>query len=368
MPTIWFDFDNSPHVPVLLPIAREMRNRGYKTFFTARDVAQTVALLENAGEQHVVIDQIFPKQTVKKYYHTIIHSRHLKQVLKYVRPVCGVSHCSRSAILGAWLLGIPSLTMYDYEYINKAIQNRFCTKVLIPEAVDDQAVNDAGINPKNLSRFPGLKEQLYLGDYQPTPYFYDTYGIPNNGRVIITFRPPAENSHYHNSDVDRITAALLEKIRLHKENLFVIITPRTEAQRLRFDQFLTKHQVEHLIPECPLPGDDLIYHSDILITGGGTMVREAAVLGVPAYSIFKGKKGAVDKKLEQQKRLFFVDSPEQVSQIDFTKRNRDINLIQASENQRQYICDQVEEMIPVVFQAGKKKTRNTQVFAVQDLH
>ncbi len=368
MPTIWFDFDNSPHVPVLLPIAREMRNRGYKTFFTARDVAQTVALLESANEQHVVIGQSFPKQALKKYYHTIIRGRHLKQVLKYVKPVCSVSHCSRSAILGAWMLGIPSLTMYDYEYINNTIQNLFCSKVLIPEAVNDQAIDDAGINPKNLARFPGLKEQLYLENYHPAPYFYDTYGIPNNGKVIITFRPPAENSHYHNSEVDRITTAVLEKIRLHKEKLFVIITPRTEEQRFKFDQFLTKHQVEHLIPEYPLPGDDLIYHSDILITGGGTMVREAAVLGVPAYSIFKGKKGAVDKDLEKQKRLFFVDSPEQVPQILFKKRNREMRPIEVSENQRQYICDQIEALIPVAYKARNNKTSNTQVFAIQDLH
>jgi predicted glycosyltransferase len=42
---------------------------------------------------------------------------------------------------------------------------------------------------------------------------------------------------------------------------------------------------------------NLIWYSDLVISGGGTMNREAAALGVPVYSIFLGKSGAVDRYL-----------------------------------------------------------------------
>ena len=52
---------------------------------------------------------------------------------------------------------------------------------------------------------------------------------------------------------------------------------------------------------------NLIWHSDLVVSGGGTMNREAAALGVPVYSIFKGKIGSVDQYLSDEKRLVLLE-------------------------------------------------------------
>ena len=49
-----------------------------------------------------------------------------------------------------------------------------------------------------------------------------------------------------------------------------------------------------------------------MISGGGTMNREAAALGVPVYSIFGGKLGAVDKFLASSGRLTILETRKQV--------------------------------------------------------
>jgi len=41
---IWIDFDNSPHVPFFKPIIRELEQREYGVFLTARDCFQTCGL------------------------------------------------------------------------------------------------------------------------------------------------------------------------------------------------------------------------------------------------------------------------------------------------------------------------------------
>jgi predicted glycosyltransferase len=64
------------------------------------------------------------------------------------------------------------------------------------------------------------------------------------------------------------------------------------------------------IPEKIVDGLNLIWHSDFVISGGGTMNREAASLGVPVYSIFRGKIGAVDQYLSKTSRLVLLQSPE----------------------------------------------------------
>ena len=69
-----------------------------------------------------------------------------------------------------------------------------------------------------------------------------------------------------------------------------------------------------LIPEQVVDGLNLIWYSDLVMSGGGTMNREAAALGVPAYSIFRGKIGAIDQYLCNCGRLVLLESVEQISQ------------------------------------------------------
>ena len=77
------------------------------------------------------------------------------------------------------------------------------------------------------------------------------------------------------------------------------------------------------IPGRVVDGMDLIWHSDLVISGGGTMNREAAALGVPVYSIFRGKIGAVDRYLADSGRLILLEKPEDVSaKIKLARRAR----------------------------------------------
>ena len=53
------------------------------------------------------------------------------------------------------------------------------------------------------------------------------------------------------------------------------------------------------------------------------MNREAAALGVPVYSIFRGEIGAVDRYLSQNDRLVMIETIEDVQQnIPLIKRMR----------------------------------------------
>ena len=67
-----------------------------------------------------------------------------------------------------------------------------------------------------------------------------------------------------------------------------------------------------MIPLTVVDGLNLIWLSDLVISGGGTMNREAAALGVPVYSIFRGRIGAVDRYLADTGRLVLLESVEDV--------------------------------------------------------
>jgi predicted glycosyltransferase len=49
---IWFDIDNSPHVPLFRPILAELDRRGIEYLVTARNFAQTIDLLKYWNMPH----------------------------------------------------------------------------------------------------------------------------------------------------------------------------------------------------------------------------------------------------------------------------------------------------------------------------
>jgi predicted glycosyltransferase len=78
-----------------------------------------------------------------------------------------------------------------------------------------------------------------------------------------------------------------------------------------------------IVPDHAVDGLSLIWSSDLVISGGGTMNREAASLGVPVYSIFRGTIGAVDRYLAERGRLTLIETPKQVHEsIRIVQRTR----------------------------------------------
>ena len=78
-----------------------------------------------------------------------------------------------------------------------------------------------------------------------------------------------------------------------------------------------------VVPTRAVNGLDLIWYSDVVISGGGTMNREAAALGIPVYSLFRGTMGAVDKYLAETGKLVLLESEKDVHEkLRLVRRTR----------------------------------------------
>ena len=139
-------------------------------------------------------------------------------------------------------------------------------------------------------------------------------------KVIATIRPPATKAHYHDHRSVVICRRILEKI--VKDSSIIGVFLRRDGDST-FDEFLQYENIKRLTN--PVNGLDLIINSDLVISGGGTMIREAVALGVPAYSFFTGKKGAVDERLEREGRLIIIRNFEYIDEIQFLKRDKNVH-------------------------------------------
>ena len=73
-----------------------------------------------------------------------------------------------------------------------------------------------------------------------------------------------------------------------------------------------------ILPETAVDAQSLIALSDLVVSAGGTMNREAAALGVPVYTTYGGRLGGVDEELIRQGRLKPLTDPRA---LDLHKRD-----------------------------------------------
>jgi predicted glycosyltransferase len=207
--------------------------------------------------------------------------------------------------------------MFDYEFVFTDLFTKYSAKVLVPDLVPDEAFDKRLLRNSRLVKFPGIKEQLYATDFVPNDRVLDELRL-DRGSVIVVLRPPATVAHYHVEASERLFDDSIEWLE-GKENIITVVLPRTKHQYESLAKSLHGKSNFRLLAK-PINGLSLLYHSDIVISGGGTMNREAAVLGLPVFSIFLGKEGAVDKYLSSKGLLTFVKSKEDLMKIEIRKR------------------------------------------------
>jgi predicted glycosyltransferase len=330
--SIWIDLDNTPHVPLFAPIIRHYRDLGIDVILTARDHAKTVELLDlkSFAGTFEVIGRHHGKSKIAKLAGTVARAKQLRafiqvQLRKGKRISVAVSHGSRAMVFAARSLRIPLLTMYDYEYTETRIFNRFSDKVLVPHAIPDDVLDNIGLSANKRLKYSGLKEEVYIGNYKPDlglrQSLLDQHNLTGN-TVLAVVRPPATTANYHSGESETLLQDVLKHL-LFTKDTFVIVVPRTLEQVIDL-----RYQTERIAPDRdrytiltdPVDGLDLAYAADLLISGGGTMNREAALLGTPVYSIFTGRLGALDADMERRGVITFIRNSGDVSRIRLERK------------------------------------------------
>jgi predicted glycosyltransferase len=339
---IWVDLENSPHVPFFKPIIEQLEKRGHSVMVTARDCFQVCELADLFHMKYKKIGHHYGKHTLAKLTGLGVRVLQMTPTVLREKPDLALSHGSRSLFLLSSLLRIPTLTIFDYEH-TKWVSMFQPTWVMAPDIVPDEAICSRSLGVERLLRYPGIKEDVYAPSFKPDPKIREKLGVGEND-LLVTIRPPATEAHYHNPESEKLLNEVFEFLGQLPE-IKIVLVPRTPKQgveiRQQWPQLFERGQMT--IPEHVVDGLDLIWTSDLVISGGGTMNREAAALGVPVYSIFRGTIGAVDHYLSEQGRLVLLESTEDVrTKLRFTRRNRSVKRQVVHSPTLQKIVDNIE--------------------------
>ncbi len=313
---VWIDIENPPQVQYLLPLRPAFERRGAEVVVTARDYGNTFELLEQAGVPFSPIGASYGAAKWQKAAGLAGRTRQLIQHLRRTgRPDASVS-ASRAAAVAGRLLRHPSFVIIDYEHVFLGVQRLTRSFVLHPDVIPAAAFRKKGIRVRELVPFRGLKEDLSFANVDTESEPVHDLAIADEGLVRVLVRPAAEESHYYREESGHMTLGLLERL-AGEDRAVVVFSPRYPRQAEYLDRFEWRNQP--LVLDRALPFVSLLKAVDLVVSSGGTMLREAAYLGVPAYSTFQGDVGAVDHHLESLGRLQLLSSREDFEHISLTK-------------------------------------------------
>lgn len=313
---VWFDFENAPHVWILKEIINSFQKEGIETLITARDFSVTLGLSEHLG---IKLDKVSRCKNYKakfgKLYGVLSRGIELVNYLskQEIKPVLAVSHGSRSQAFAAFLLKIPVISLDDYEYSAKSF-NFFVDKLLTPFPIPKE---EWGKFHKKVIHYPGLKEELYL--WNESNYLDSNSNQGFADKINVVFRPEGRFTHYSSIKSREMQDSLMKYFSKVK-GLHIILLARDKIQETEIEKIFLKEKIEYSIPRNILNGPQLMFHADLVIGGGGTMTREAGILGTPSYSFFGGKLGHVDKYLMEQNKLVLLESENDLMKIQFDKK------------------------------------------------
>jgi uncharacterized protein len=295
----------SAHVLVFRPLIQLLRERGGEVEITARDYAQTLQLLELHGMEATVVGRHGGRSRLGKARSLVSRLHALRSWAKPRAFDLALAHGSHELTMSARRLGIPSATTHDYEFatLQHHLGMRAATKVVVPESIPEERLARFGARPPKLLRYPGLKEEYYLSDFEPSPDVLERLGV-EHGRVLVVLRPPPDVSlyHRHSNPLFPQTLDYLGSL----DTVHAVVLPRTEAQRA-YVRDLDLPSV--IVPDGAVDAQSLIALADVVVSAGGTMNREAAALGVPVYTTYGGRLGGVDEELIREGRLKPLTDP-----------------------------------------------------------
>jgi uncharacterized protein len=312
----WIDITDASHVVFFAPIVRRLEDAGHTVTVTARRFAGADLVLRRYGLSRVLATGHRGGGPGTRIVGLLNRTAQLLgSASGGVFDVAAGSHATDFA-LTAWALGIPQMTFLDDERLRRsnAVNLRLIDEVAVPDLLLPATMATYGASPNRVFRYPGFREEYYLYDFRADPEALQHLGVDRR-RVVGVVRPaPTAPSTTDGASAIRSPGeAALADLACElagRRNVSLVVVARDEEQRRRFLALGARGLV---VPQGPLvDAVSLLAAADFVLGAGGVMIREAAALGTPAYTVSRLPAAVVEAALLADGRLKLAARAEDV--------------------------------------------------------
>ena len=304
---IWIDLSNSPHALLFEPVVRTLRERGHSVELTARENAQTVELARARWPEVEVIGGESPRRRAAKAAALGLRVAELARWCRAHRPDVAVSHNSYAQIVAAAARRVPAVTAMDFEHQPaNHLAFRLARSVLLPEAMRGLDLARTGANAgARCGSTPGSRRRSTSATSSPIRASCERSGSTSDRPRSWWWRARRRaGALYHASENPLFIQALRTVAASRARASSCSRAIPSSARRSR------SLKLENLIvPSTAVDSRSLMQAADLVIGAGGTMTREAALLGTRTVTVFAGRTPAVDIWLERRGLLSRLTPP-----------------------------------------------------------
>jgi uncharacterized protein len=291
---IWIDLGNSPHVNFFADMIKELQKQ-HEVILTTRPFANTIDLLKLHGFEYHLVGRHYGANKVKKLLGFSLRVWQLYRFLRKRRIDVAISHSCFNSPIVARLLGARSVYLNDNEHAaGNRIAFPWATTIMVPEFLSLDKVKRQWGTPAKVVQYPGVKEGIYLWRLRGARADVARDVQPHPAEIFI--RPEPWAAQYYRGAIDFMDDLIISLKNKYK----VVVLPRGERQAVHYRQDKFAGIV---IPENALSLEAIRGRCRLFIGAGGTMTREAAVLGIPTVSVYQDELLDVDKYLIAQGRM-----------------------------------------------------------------
>jgi len=296
---IWIDLINSPHINFFKPFIKKWEEEGNEVIITARNLANTIDLIEQNRWNYTEIGGHAGKNIIMKMFYFPLRVLQLCRFLNRTKPDIGISQSSFYSPVAGKLVGIPTIYLNDNEHAKgNYIAFKFASLSIIPFFLKAHAESNSWHKKFNMDYYPGIKEGIYLSQFSFSNS--QEYVDENDKQIFIRLEP--WTAQYYNGKRD-----FMDKLILHLKNkYYVTILPRSFEQAKHY-QSSSFDGVKVAIK--PIPLEVIVRKCRLFIGAGGSMTRELAYLGIPTISVYQDVLLEVDKYLINSKYMYYLHSP-----------------------------------------------------------
>jgi len=276
---VWYDACTGKHVRYGIAIARKLRARGHEVIFTTRRHPDTVKLAEYLGEKVQVVGKYCSSTKTLKLKESLRRQSLLFKLFEGNPPDLAISHQSVELCRIAFGLDIPVISTHDSphaEAVNR-LTLPLTDVVVASKAIPPEILFKYGV--KRVQSFDGVDEVSWIKNFRAKMIF-------DYPRPLIVVRQMETKAAYAEGKPD-----LTENLAKELTGLGTVV-------------FLTRYKRERrknfVIPKGFVDSASLAAQADLVVSVGGTIAREAALLGTPSIAVFPFGRSYVNDYLSRK--------------------------------------------------------------------
>lgn len=296
---IWYDACTGKHLRYGSAICKRLKKKGHKIIFTTRKHPDTIPIARLLGEDPIVIGEYKPSSLSDRLEESSNRIVKFTKMFRDNPPDVAIAHQSVELCRTAFGLGIPIILTADTPHavaVNR-LTIPLATVVVASKSIPADILMNYGA--KKIAFFDGVDEIAWIEN------FVDE-SRPKSKKPLIIIRQLETKAVYAKEQLD-FSNKIISKL----ESIGEVI-------------FLSRYNKKEFVDTA-----NLISQAELVISAGGTLSREATLLGVPSLIIGEIGKTYVNKYLaEKGFPLFFSKSENLLKNINnYINSRKDVSSI-----------------------------------------